>query len=56
MSTISLQKQIENKQQVLLQLVQQYGFTHPLVISPSYELDQLIYLYMKHFSNSSSRI
>ncbi|MBJ8025009.1 MULTISPECIES: aspartyl-phosphate phosphatase Spo0E family protein [Bacillus cereus group] len=46
MSTNLLQEQIEIKKQELLQIVKEYGFTHPLVISHSQELDRLIYLFM----------
>ncbi|MGY1423414.1 aspartyl-phosphate phosphatase Spo0E family protein [Bacillus cereus] len=49
MATISLEKQIESKKQELLRLVTQYGYTHPLVISHSQELDQLVHLFMIQF-------
>ncbi|WP_336769427.1 aspartyl-phosphate phosphatase Spo0E family protein [Bacillus bombysepticus] len=41
------QKQITEIKQEILLLLQQYSFTHPLVISRSQELDRLIYLYMR---------
>ncbi|WP_029437186.1 aspartyl-phosphate phosphatase Spo0E family protein [Bacillus thuringiensis] len=44
-----LQKQIEKKKQ-LRQLVKAYGYTNPIVLACSQELDQLVYLFMRDYS------
>ncbi|WP_231583609.1 aspartyl-phosphate phosphatase Spo0E family protein [Bacillus sp. L_1B0_5] len=55
-----LQKQIEEKKKQLRQLVKAYGYTDPIVLASSQELDQFVYaitlleqLNVKNDSNSS---
>ncbi|MGE6618937.1 Spo0E family sporulation regulatory protein-aspartic acid phosphatase [Bacillus mycoides] len=48
------QKQITEKKQELLLLLQQYSCTHPIVIAKSQELDRLIYLFMHQNASQSS--
>ncbi|PEO38409.1 aspartyl-phosphate phosphatase Spo0E family protein [Bacillus wiedmannii] len=45
-----LQKQIEEKKKQLQQLVKAYGYTNPIVLACSQELDQLVYLFMRDYS------
>ncbi|PYE87648.1 aspartyl-phosphate phosphatase Spo0E family protein [Bacillus sp. 196mf] len=45
-----LQKQIEEKKKQLQQLVKAYGYTDPLILVCSQELDQLVYLFMRDYS------
>ncbi|OUB82595.1 Spo0E family sporulation regulatory protein-aspartic acid phosphatase [Bacillus thuringiensis serovar medellin] len=45
-----LQKQIEEKKKQLRQLVKAYGYTNPIVLACSQELDQLVYLFMRDYS------
>ncbi|MGE6616245.1 Spo0E family sporulation regulatory protein-aspartic acid phosphatase [Bacillus mycoides] len=49
-----VQKQIAEKKEEILLLLQQYSFTHPIVIAKSQELDRLIYLFMHQNSSLSS--
>ncbi|OUB00313.1 aspartyl-phosphate phosphatase Spo0E family protein [Bacillus thuringiensis] len=45
-----LQKQMEEKKKQLRQLVKAYGYTDPLVLACSQELDQLVYRFMRDYS------
>ncbi|MGG1329432.1 aspartyl-phosphate phosphatase Spo0E family protein [Bacillus tropicus] len=47
-----LQKKIKKEQQTLQKLVKLYVFTHPLVLTYSQELDQLVVLMMRYLSSS----
>ncbi|MDG0949905.1 aspartyl-phosphate phosphatase Spo0E family protein [Bacillus paranthracis] len=40
-------QQIEGKKQEILQLVKQHGFTYPIVIVHSHELDRLVCILIK---------
>ncbi|PEL93995.1 Spo0E family sporulation regulatory protein-aspartic acid phosphatase [Bacillus cereus] len=42
-----LHKQITEQKQILNRLVRMHGYNHPLVISCSQELDQLVVLVMR---------
>lgn len=45
-----LQKQMEEKKKQLRQLVKAYGYTDPIVLACSQELDQFVYLFMRDYS------
>lgn len=45
-----LQKQIEDKKKQLRQLVKAYGYTDPIVLACSQELDQFVYVFMRDYS------
>ncbi|AHA69991.1 MULTISPECIES: aspartyl-phosphate phosphatase Spo0E family protein [Bacillus] len=45
-----LQKQIEEKKKQLRQLVKAYGYTDPIVLACSQELDQFVYVFMRDYS------
>ncbi|MGH0945445.1 aspartyl-phosphate phosphatase Spo0E family protein [Bacillus mycoides] len=47
---IHLQKQIEEKQKQLRQLVKANGYTYPIVLACSQELDPFVYLFMHDYS------
>ncbi|OUA85900.1 aspartyl-phosphate phosphatase Spo0E family protein [Bacillus thuringiensis] len=49
-----VQKQITEKKQDILLLLQQYSCTHPIVLAKSQELDRLIYLFMHQNSSLGS--
>ncbi|MGQ0419546.1 aspartyl-phosphate phosphatase Spo0E family protein [Bacillus sp. HC-Mk] len=42
-----LQKQIEEKKKQLRQLIKAYGYTDPIVLACSQELDQFVYVFMQ---------
>ncbi|MGR5881101.1 Spo0E family sporulation regulatory protein-aspartic acid phosphatase [Bacillus cereus] len=44
-------KKIKKKQKILRKLTRLYGFTHPLVVAYSQELDQLVVLVMRSLSS-----
>ncbi|MEI4676402.1 aspartyl-phosphate phosphatase Spo0E family protein [Bacillus cereus] len=45
-----LQKQMEEKKKQLRQLVRAYGYTDPIVLACSQELDQFVYVFMRDYS------
>ncbi|HDR4949011.1 TPA: aspartyl-phosphate phosphatase Spo0E family protein [Bacillus cereus] len=45
-----LQKQMEEKKKQLRQLVKAYGYTDPIVLACSQELDQFVYVIMRDYS------
>ncbi|QWH75445.1 aspartyl-phosphate phosphatase Spo0E family protein (plasmid) [Bacillus mycoides] len=49
-NVLHLQKQMEEKKKQLRQLVRAYGYTDPLVLACSQELDQFVYLFMRDYS------
>ncbi|PFT93035.1 Spo0E family sporulation regulatory protein-aspartic acid phosphatase [Bacillus thuringiensis] len=49
-NVLHLQKQMEEKKKQLRQLVRAYGYTDPLVLACSQELDQLVYRFMRDYS------
>ncbi|HHL0974231.1 TPA: Spo0E family sporulation regulatory protein-aspartic acid phosphatase [Bacillus cereus] len=46
-----LQKKIKKKQKILRKLTKLYGFTHPLVVAYSQELDPLVVLVIRYLSS-----
>jgi hypothetical protein len=46
---IHLQKQIEEKQKQLRQLVKAHLYTDPIVLACSQELDQFVYVFMRDY-------
>ncbi len=46
-----LQKKIKRKQKILRKLTKLYGFTHPVVVAYSQELDPLVALVMRYLSS-----
>ncbi|MGH0945170.1 aspartyl-phosphate phosphatase Spo0E family protein [Bacillus mycoides] len=47
---LHLQKQMEEKKKQLRQLVKAHGYTDPIVLASSQELDQFVYLFMRDYS------
>lgn len=45
-----LQKQMEEKKKQLRQLVKAYGYTDPIVLACSQELDQFVHVFMRDYS------
>ncbi|MBG9522366.1 Spo0E family sporulation regulatory protein-aspartic acid phosphatase [Bacillus paranthracis] len=50
-SLLQLQQQITEQKKKLYRLVRTHGYTHPLVIACSQELDQLVVLVMRYLSS-----
>ncbi|PEZ39111.1 Spo0E family sporulation regulatory protein-aspartic acid phosphatase [Bacillus thuringiensis] len=48
---LQLHKQINEQKKKLNRLVQIHGYTHPLVLARSQELDQLVVLVMRYLSS-----
>lgn len=51
-----LQKQIKEKEKQLRELIQVYGYTNPLVLVCSAELDKLVYLFMQNYSSQKIKL
>ncbi|MGQ0451969.1 aspartyl-phosphate phosphatase Spo0E family protein [Bacillus sp. SS-TM] len=49
---LPLHKQIADQKKKLHQLVQRHGYTHPLVLAASQELDRLAVHLMRYLSSS----
>ncbi|MGQ0452471.1 aspartyl-phosphate phosphatase Spo0E family protein [Bacillus sp. SS-TM] len=50
-----LQKQIEEKKKQLRQLIKAYGYTDPIVLACSQELDQFVYVFMRDYSPRTAK-